>query len=177
MFPELAALDAVLHGYRTELGDDYLLYRNLAHRVARLCVIQAAATPDQFEKIALAAVFHDLGIWSAGTFDYLEPSVAVATRHLESSGRADWVVEVGAMIRQHHKLTPYRGANRPLVEAFRRADLIDVTRGFFRFGVPRRTLESLYTIWPGEGFHRRLLGLELRQIRTRPWNPVPMLRL
>jgi hypothetical protein len=30
------------------------------------------------EKIAVAAVFHDLGIWTNKTFDYIAPSVALA---------------------------------------------------------------------------------------------------
>ena len=34
-------------------------------------------------KIAVAAVFHDIGIWSNKTFDYLEPSVALAREYLK----------------------------------------------------------------------------------------------
>jgi hypothetical protein len=177
VFQELAGLDAVLHRHRAELGDDYMLYRNHAHRVAHLCLMLAPTTAEQREKIGLAAAFHDLGIWSAATFDYIEHSVSLAARHLESIDRAAWLPAISAMIRQHHKLTPYRGDDRELVESFRRADWIDVTRGLVRFGVPRTTLDSLHAIWPAVGFHRRLLGLELRQLRTRPWNPVPMLRL
>lgn len=177
MFQELAALDAVLHRHRAELDDDYMLYRNHAHRVAHLCLMLSPATAEQSDKVGLAAAFHDLGIWTAGTFDYIEPSISLAARHLESIDRVEWLPGISAMIRQHHKLTPYRGADRALVEPFRRADWIDVTRGLVRFGVPRATLDSLHAAWPAAGFHRRLLRLELRRLRTRPWNPVPMLRL
>ena len=38
--------------------------------------------------MAIAAAFHDIGIWTAGTFDYLEPSVRVAAAYLTGTGRA-----------------------------------------------------------------------------------------
>ena len=44
-----------------------------AHRAAL-----GVAAPDTQRKIAIAAAFHDLGIWSAGTMDYLPPSAALA---------------------------------------------------------------------------------------------------
>ena len=40
------------------------------------------------EKIAVAAVIHDLGIWTNKTFDYIAPSAALAREHLAARGRA-----------------------------------------------------------------------------------------
>ncbi len=47
---------------------------------------------------AVAAVFHDLGIWTNGTFDYLAPSIALARDYLVASAREDWTDEIEEMI-------------------------------------------------------------------------------
>jgi hypothetical protein len=133
--------------------------------------------PESVEKTAVAAVFHDLGIWTHGTFDYLQPSVELASAFLQRSGRVVWTPEVTAMIREHHKITPYRGDRRWLVEPFRRADWIDVTRGLRTFGLSRTILGAILTNWPSAGFHRRLVELSLKRLRTHPLAPLPMLRL
>jgi hypothetical protein len=55
--------DEVLKAYVSELGHDFIAYRNHVYRVMNLC---AAIAEDcaELEKIAIAAVFHDLGIWT-----------------------------------------------------------------------------------------------------------------
>jgi len=40
------------------------------------------------------------------------------------------------MIGEHHKLRHYRNQPSGLVEAFRQADLVDVSHGLFAFGLP-----------------------------------------
>jgi hypothetical protein len=128
------------------------------------------------EKVAVAAALHDIGIWTAGTFDYLEPSVRVADAYLARTGRARWAAEVDEMIREHHKLLPYRAHDDWLVEAFRRADLVDVSR-IFTFGLPRTFLRAVFSTWPSLGFHRFLVKLTLRRWRGHPLSPLPMVRL
>src|SRR5712671_5378177 len=62
--------------------------------------------PDQIEKIAVATAFHDLGIWTDGTFDYLGPSVRLARAYLTECGHPEkWVAEVERMILEHHELS------------------------------------------------------------------------
>lgn len=175
---EIAILDDVLRAHAGELGDDFTPYRNHTYRVANLCVAlspHATNDPGALHKIALAAAFHDLGIWTDGTFDYLPPSIRSAAAHLADTGRADWTPEITAMIEEHHKITAYRGAH-PLVEPFRRADWTDVTGGLRRFGLPRALVAEVYATWPSAGFHKRLVQLELRRLRTHPWSPLPMVR-
>ena len=89
-----------------------------------------APDADSLEKIAIAAAFHDLGIWTDHAFDYLTPSVKHAKAYLGRHDRAEWTAEIAEMICQHHKVSAYAGAAGSLVEPFRRADWIDVTRGF-----------------------------------------------
>ena len=165
----------MLGAHAAVLGNDFAAYRNHVYRVANLCVAQSVGEPPPIEKIAIAAAFHDLGIWTDHTFDYLPPSVERALAHLARSGRSDWAAEISAMILEHHKLSPHRQGG--LVEAFRRADWTDVTRGLVTFGLSRSWVRELYSAWPSAGFHGRLVQLGLTRLRTHPLSPLPMLRL
>jgi hypothetical protein len=177
MLTAIATLDELLDAHAGALGPDFAGYRNHTYRVVNLCVAQASGEAESLEKMAIAAAFHDLGIWTDRTFDYLRPSVGLATAHLARIGRTSWQPEIAAMIGQHHKLSRYRGDPAWLVEPFRRADAADVSRGLVTFGLPRRLVGELFTVWPSAGFHRRLVRLALARARTHPWNPLPMVRL
>ncbi len=174
---ELAAVDGLLRAHAAALGPDFTAYRNHAHRVVSLCVAQRALDPDQLEKVAIAAVFHDLGIWTDGTFDYLPPSVRLARGWLGERGRSDWAPEISEMILEHHKLSRYRRDPLGLVETFRRADWVDVSRGLFTFGLPRAQVREIFARWPSAGFHVRLVQLGLTRLGTHPWSPLPMVKL
>ena len=63
---------------RSSWERDFTAYRNHAYRVVNFCAHSRPAPTPRLEKIALAAAFHDLGIWTAHTFDYLEPSIDLA---------------------------------------------------------------------------------------------------
>jgi hypothetical protein len=177
LLTEIAALDELLRAHAAELGKDFTAYRNHTYRVVNLCVALSSDRPEQIEKMAIAAAFHDLGIWTDGTFDYLQPSVRLAGAHLAQSGRAEWTPEITAMILQHHKISAYRNHPDWLVEPFRRADWIDVSRGLRAFGVSRSLRREIFSTWPSAGFHKRLVQLELKRLRTHPWSPLPMVRL
>src|SRR5260370_33688861 len=112
-------------------------YRNNVYRVENLWLAIVGDSRVEREKIAVAAVFHDLGIWTNNTFDYIAPSVAIARKHLTARGLAEWIPEIEAMIVDHHKVTPSRANPQSLGESFRRADWIDGARGFRRVGLPR----------------------------------------
>ncbi|MEZ5284846.1 MAG: hypothetical protein R2712_08570 [Vicinamibacterales bacterium] len=159
-------IDVALAVHREVLGRD--LVATATTSTASSTRPRRRVTPEDeaLEKLAAAAVFHDLGIWTAGTFDYLEPSVALAVACLDARGRPEWVEEVAAMIRDHHKLRRSRGG--PLAEAFRRADWIDVTLGVRRFGIPRIVIRQMLERWPSAGFHRRLGQRVLARVRTPP---------
>ena len=177
MLTAIATLDRVLDAHAPVIGRDITAYRNHTYRVMNLCVAQSSNAPEQLEKIAIAVAFHDLGIWTDQTFDYLAPSVALARSYLNQSGRPEWVPEVSAMILEHHKITPYRGQPDWLVEPFRRADWVDVTKGVLRFGLSKSFVREVLATWPGAGFHKLLARLELTRLRTHPLNPLPMVRL
>jgi hypothetical protein len=176
LLTSLPTVDEVLDNHASELGRDLTAYRNHVYRVVNLCVAIMGATPFELEKVAVAAVFHDLGIWTNHTFDYIAPSVALAREHVAARGMADWIPEIEAMIVDHHKVTSSRADQRSLVESFRRADWIDVTFGLRRFSLPRPVVAAVSATWPNAGFHRRLVQLTVDRFWKHPLNPLPMVK-
>jgi hypothetical protein len=183
----LDTLDELLERHAAALGADLVPYRHHAYRVLNFCAALwtessrgagASSTdePQQREKMAIAVAFHDLGIWTDRTFDYLPPSIRLAREHLLAHGQAEWVPEIELMILEHHKLRRYRGHEGWLVEAFRQADWVDVSYGARSFGLPRSLLRDAFAQFPDQGFHRRLLELTLERSKTKPFSPLPMLR-
>ena len=175
LLTSVPTIDEVLHDHASELGHDFVAYRNHVYRVANLCAALGKDRVD-LERIAVAAVFHDLGIWTDKTFDYIAPSVALARVYLAAHGRGAWIVEIERMIADHHKITPSHAGQDSLVEPFRRADWIDVTRGLRTFGLPRPLIRSVLAGWPSAGFHWRLVQLTLERFRTHPLTPLPMVK-
>ncbi|MGH8639541.1 MAG: hypothetical protein ACREUZ_20595, partial [Burkholderiales bacterium] len=153
----IPTVNEVLENHASALGHDFIAYRNHVYRLVNLCLAIAGSDRVELEKIAVAAVFHDLGIWTNHTFDYIAPSVALAREHLAARARADWIPEIEAMIVDHHKIRPSQTNRASLVEPFRRADWIDVSRGVRTFAVPRSFIASVFAVWPSAGFHWRLV--------------------
>jgi hypothetical protein len=177
----LDPLDRVLEAHAAALGGDFTAYRNHTYRVVNFCFAMAPCTDAALEKIALAAAFHDLGIWTAHTFDYLAPSIELACRHLDSDGvvcaaHTDWRDNIAGMIREHHKIRSFRGKGAELIEPFRRADWVDVSLGLLSFGLPRDRIHEIRHKWPNAGFHRRLAQLTFKRLRTHPLSPIPVLK-
>ena len=172
----LPTVEEVLDQHASELGHDLIPYRNHVYRVVNLCLAITRDRRMEVENIAVAAVFHDLGIWTNNTFDYIAPSVAIAREHLTTRGMADWIPEIEAMIVNHHKVTTSRANPQVLVESFRSADWIDVTRGLRSFGLPRTFIAGVAATWPDAGFHRRLVELTIDRWWKHPLNPLPMVK-
>ena len=176
LITDLRTVEEVLANHERLLGTDGIGYRNHVYRVVNLCLALARDSPIEIEKLAVAAVFHDLGIWTNHTFDYIAPSVSLAREHLAARGIGAWAAEIEAMIMDHHKVTSSRSVPPSLVESFRRADWIDVTWGLRRFGVPRPFIATVRYTWPDAGFHRRLLQLTVDRFLKHPLTPLPMVK-
>ena len=174
----LPTVEEILLRYRQDLGRDFEAYRNHVYRVWHYCM--AFRGPDRAEgdeeKVAVAGCFHDLGIWTHGTFDYLDPSAEMARKYLEEKGKPEDFHDVGRMVHFHHKITRYREADGALVEAFRKADWLDVSLGKRRFGLDRGRIRPIYRAFPSLGFYGRLTELTLRRLRTAPLRPLPMFK-
>lgn len=174
---KVALLDELLHQYSSELGKDFDAYRNHTYRVLNFCSALSTDDPEPLQKMAIAAAFHDLGIWTDKTFDYLPPSERLARAYLDQKGNTEWAPEIGSMIQEHHKIRQYQPDPSGLIEAFRRADLIDVSRGVISFGLPRELLREIFSAFPNAGFHKCLGQLAIKRLLSHPLSPLPMLRL
>ncbi|WP_330233111.1 HD domain-containing protein [Nocardia sp. NBC_00508] len=172
-------VEARLAPWQQQLGADRAAYTNHVLRVLALCDLLAAdqqPPPSAREEYLTAATLHDIGIWSAGTFDYLGPSCDLARAWLASIDRDDLTGLVVSMINEHHRIRPAGPPHDP-VEIFRRADAIDVGRGLLRrFGVSRAAYRDLAKRYPNHGFHRTLVRLTARRLRTNPASPLPMVK-
>ena len=170
-----ASVDELLAPFASALGPDFQGYRNHVQRVLNhyQALSGRAVLPDA---VLLAAPFHDLGIWTARCFDYLDPSVQLARAHLATQQLERHDHEVTALVMEHHKLRRYRGPFEASVECYRRADLVDVSFGLVSFGLPQGHLRTVRAAFPDAGFHRRLASLTLRQFLRTPLRPLPMLR-
>lgn len=167
--------------WAAELGADRAAYTNHVLRVLSFCDAlsgQAPGDPDAPSgrtEFLTAAIFHDLGVWTSRTFDYLAPSIQLARQWLTDQQREDLIPLVSAMIDDHHKIRPAIGSP-PEVDLFRRADTVDVTVGLRRFGMPRRDYRAVARRYPDSGFRRRLAQLAVRRIRSHPFSPLPMVK-
>ncbi len=168
-------LDAILDAHRDALAGAHEAYRNHCLRVFHFAKALGAAEADE-EALTIALAFHDLGIWTDGTFDYLAPSAERARRFVAERGprTGEFEARVVAIIENHHKLRAH--ASDPLVEVFRRADFVDVTLGMRAFGLRRSLVRRVQRAFPNAGFHVRLLKLTARQALLDPLRPLPMLR-
>ncbi|TXH05316.1 MAG: hypothetical protein E6R07_05190 [Nevskiaceae bacterium] len=169
-------IDTLLDDWRAALGKDDEGYRNHCHILLNVVDALAQPTDRERELIAIAAAFHDLGIWSDHSFDYLDPSAARARAWLAAQGREADAPVVEAMIQGHHQFTRCRGPHARLAEAFRRADWNFVSLGLLPMGVPRTLRRRLVRAFPNAGFHAKLLRLIGREFMRRPWRPLPMMR-
>src|SRR5919201_987661 len=90
LLTSLPTVEEILDDHASELGQDLIAYRNHVYRVVNLCLAIVGDSRVKVEKIAVAGVFHDLGIWTNNTFDYIAPSVAIARKHHAARGMAAW---------------------------------------------------------------------------------------
>jgi hypothetical protein len=169
-------VDEILQSHSVSIGKDLTGYRNHVYRVLNYFAALSSPAANVPEAVLIASAFHDIGIWTDGTFDYLGPSARRSRAYLDAHGRANLGPEVGAVIAGHHKIRPYRLEFAGNVEAFRRADLVDVSTGVARFGLPRNFIRSVKATFPDAGFHWNLVKLAARQCLHTPLRPLPMIR-
>ncbi|HIE41464.1 MAG TPA: HD domain-containing protein [Candidatus Aenigmarchaeota archaeon] len=148
---ENKSIDQILINYRAVLKDDFQVYRNHVYRIYNYAII-FDEDKSNHEKYAIAAAFHDIGIWTH-SFDYLEPSIKLASEYLTKTGKQDWTKEVALLIDNHHKISVYKGDFQPTVEVFRKSDWIDVIMGVKRFGLDTLKYKAIQQQIYNKGFH------------------------
>jgi hypothetical protein len=170
-------LERVLEDWAPALGSARLPYGRHAYRVLNYArALLGSAEHDQ--ALALAAAFHDLGIWSDRTFDYLPPSAERAEAFRRERAPGLGADLIAGLIRNHHVLTPLTTGPEPAVQdAFRLADRVDVSRGQLRAGLSPRLVREVVTRFPYSGFHGVLVRTALAWAVRHPLRPLPMVRL
>lgn len=168
-------IEQLLQKFKPVLGKDFEKYRNHVYRVFSNCLLMDSEQNNR-EKYAVATVFHDIGIWTDGTFDYLAPSIQQVKFYLTEIGQEDWASEISRMIYWHHKLSNYKGENENTVETFRKADWMDVSLGFFTFGFDNQKIRRVRRKFPNAGFHFFLIKQSVKNFFKHPLNPVPVFK-
>ncbi|GAC70219.1 hypothetical protein [Gordonia soli] len=157
---ELPLAEEILEQNRHRAGGDDAGYDGYKAHVYRIVNFARALSPpgdDRDEKLAIAAAFHDLA--SFDTIDYLPPSIEAQDAWLQATGRARWADELALIVAEHHRLSRYPD-DRPhavLVEAVRRADLVDVSQGLIRFGLPKGYVRDVRATFDAGVFFRRVV--------------------
>jgi hypothetical protein len=140
-------------------GDDagYDAYKAHVYRVVNFARALTPDQPERDEKLAIAAAFHDLAAFD--TLDYLVPSIEAQDAWLKQTGRETWSDELALIVAEHHRLSRYGSARpyAPLVEAVRRADLVDVSQGLIRFGLPRSYVKDVRAAFDASVFFERVI--------------------
>jgi len=174
MIVEQEKIDQILTSYKEVLKDDFQIYKNHVYRIYNYATLFDTDTGN-YEKYAIAAAFHDIGIWTH-SFDYLEPSIKLASEYLIETGKEDWIKEVALLIDNHHKMSVYKGDFQYTVEVFRKADWIDVVMGVKRFGLDKSAYKSIQKQLSNKGFHWFLIKQSLKYFIKHPLNPLPMFK-
>jgi hypothetical protein len=169
-------LEDILETWKKEIGVDFAGYKNHVYRMINFCFAQRDFNAEERGKIIIAGCFHDLGIWSSDTFDYLPSSIVLARDYLRQNNLENCFPEIRLMIDLHHKLGKYEDARNPLVEVFRQGDLVDFSLGIVKCGLPKTYIKSVKNQFPNAGFHKCLVRSASRWFLKHPLNPIPVLK-
>lgn len=168
-------LEEILSERKNAIGADYEGYKNHVYRMINFCFAQKDFSEEERRKIIIAGCFHDIGIWTGNTFDYLSPSIAEAENYLRQNKLENWIAEINSMIELHHKIRKVDEKDST-IEIFRRGDLIDFSLGFVKCGLPNFYIKSVKRKFPNAGFHKCLLKVSSGWFLKHPLNPVPVLK-
>ncbi|WP_375176462.1 HD domain-containing protein [Marinobacter mobilis] len=176
MNDDICQIDDILAPWQSVIGRDFQGYRNHVVRMVTFCQRLRVCRREDVQKLVIAGCFHDIGLWTRDTLDYLPPSLPPAAEYLAANGLSDWLPEIEQMILLHHKLRPVEDGLSPLVELFRQGDLVDFSLGRVCFSLSRAEVREVQGQYPNAGFHRMLLRRSWRWFLRHPLNPAPMMK-
>ena len=145
--------------YENVMGKDFPGYRNHVYRTITYAMHFLDYEAAYESLVETAFVYHDIGLWTDHELAYLEPSEAVALADNEKYG---WGFDGDALsgaIHWHHKIFPYKGPHAHVIEACRKADWIDASKGILRKGLSKAVVKEVEAAFPNLGFHDTLLRL------------------
>lgn len=145
--------------YKKLIGKDFPSYRNHVYRTITYAMHLLGNAHEHEKLVETAFVYHDIGLWTDHELAYLEPSAAVAIADNEKFELGLDPVLLRGAIHWHHKIFPYIGPNKEIIEACRKADWIDASKGMLRKGVSRTAIREVEAAFPNLGFHDTLIRL------------------
>lgn len=154
-----ARVEELLARYKNVIGEDFPGYRNHVYRTITYAMHFLDDDPGLEPLVETAFVYHDIGLWTDHELAYLEPSETIALTDNEKFG---WGLDADALrgaIHWHHKISPYKGPYEDVIEACRKADWIDVSKGTIRKGLSKAAVKEVEAAFPNLGFHDTLLRL------------------
>ena len=145
--------------YEKLIGKDFPGYRNHVYRTITYAMHFLRNTEEYERLIETVFVYHDIGLWTDHELAYLEPSEALA---IADNEKYAWGLDpelLRGAIHWHHKILPYTGQDREIIEACRKADWIDASKGMLRKGMSKDAINQVEVAFPNLGFHDTLLRL------------------
>ena len=168
-------VENILSSFKEQIHEDYFGYKNHCIRVLIFLNYLRPLNSEEREKLIIATAFHDIGLWTKNTLDYLDPSIDEAAKYLKSIAKEEWLEEISTIISMHHKLSPYVGKFE-FVELFRKADLTDFSLGTIRNGIPNDYIVMIKKELPNCGFHKMLVIRTLKWLPTHLHKPLPIFK-
>ena len=145
--------------YEDLIGRDFPGYRNHVYRTITYAMHFLGNAVEHERLVETAFVYHDIGLWTDHELAYLEPSEAVAIADNQKLGLGLDPDLLRDAIHWHHKIFPYTGPHRDIIEACRKADWIDASKGMLRKGISRAAIREVEAAFPNLGFHNSLMRL------------------
>jgi len=165
-------IPSILEEFKQVLSVDYSGYLNHCLRVYSYSKILLLV--KEHRKMAIASAFHDLAIWTEGNMDYLDSSTLLATDYCEKKNILFLPDEIKYIINNHHKITKI--SDHIEAEAFRKADLIDLTAGIVRFNLPKSIIQETEKKYPRRHFTKQIFSKIIRHALLNPKSPLPMIK-
>lgn len=172
----IARIEGILQFYSVALGPDYNAYRNHVYRVYHLALIfgKNQLSTEEEEILRIACAFHDLGAWTHNSMNYISSSENLCQSYLEENHMEDLAPKIFTIIRFHHMLSEYKSDYALLTEAFRKADMTDLSIGYFRNDLPKTFYHNLKEEFPFLGFHKLIFKKVISYALRHPLAPFPM---
>ncbi|KAJ8909066.1 hypothetical protein NDN08_005763 [Rhodosorus marinus] len=160
-------LDEHLKSFEESLGGDFDGYRNHCLRVLTYAVhflkegsgFDASEVSIALPVLGAALAYHDIGLWADGELYYIEESAERAKEALQDKFSVQQISTIHNIIMEHHKITPWHGEDEALVNAVRKADWVDATMGFVRYGMPTGNIATTRNALEESSFHETLMGM------------------
>ena len=152
-------VEELLKRYEYLISKDLPGYRNHIYRAITYAMHFLGNAEEHERLVETAFVYHDIGLWTDHELAYLEPSEAVAIADNQKLGLGLDPDLLRDAIHWHHKIFPYTGPHRDIIEACRKADWIDASKGMLRKGISRAAIREVEAAFPNLGFHNSLMRL------------------